>query len=114
VINSGDLHETMTDQIEEVILSPLVYLLEFTGEVFTTIQVGLTVDSTTVTVDSTTYTVDNDTVTNADLGYYSTFKQIPVTNENNSFVKKNRLNDKGKINYDLNFDVTMSRINNLR
>jgi hypothetical protein len=114
VINSGDLSETMTDQIEEVILSPLVYILEFTGEVYTTVQIGLTVDSTTVTVDSTNYTVDNDNVTSADLGYYSTFKQIPVTNENNSFVKKTRLNDKGKINYDLNFDVTMSRINNLR
>jgi hypothetical protein len=113
-INSGDLHETMVNQIEEVIYSPLVYLLEFTGEVFTQTQVGLTVDSTTVTVDDTTYTVDNDTVTSADLNYYSTFKQIPVTCETNQFVKKSRLNDKGKINYDLQFDVTVGRINNLR
>jgi len=113
-INTGDLHETMIEQIEEVIYSPLVYLLEFTGEVFTVVQEGLTIDITTVTVDSTIYTVDNDTVTTLDLGFYSTFKQIPVTNGNTNFVKKTRLNDKGKINYDLTFDVTMDRINNLR
>lgn len=113
-INSGDLHESMTEQIEEVIYSPLVYLLEFTGDTFTVAQQGLTVDSTTVTVDSTLYTVDNDTITAEDLGYYSTFKQIPVTCQTENFIKKTRLNDKGKINYDLNFDVTMGRINNLR
>jgi hypothetical protein len=113
-LNSGDLHESMTDQIEEVILSPLVYLLEFTGEVFTVVQQGLTVDSTTVTVDSTLYTVDNDTITAEDLGFYSTFRQIPVTCETKTFVKKTRRNDKAKINYDLQFDSTAGRINNLR
>jgi len=114
ILNSGDLHETMTEQIEEVIYSPLVYLLEFTGETYTVVSEGLTVDSTTVTVDSTLYTVDNETVTTADIGYYSTFKQVPVVCTTESFVKKTRLNDKGKINYDLQFDSTMGRINNLR
>ena len=113
-INTGDLHESMTEQVEEVIYSPLVYLIEFTGETFVTTNVGLTVDSTTVTVDSTTYTVDNETVTAQDLGYFSTFKQIPVTNENKDFVKKTRLNDKSKINYDLQFGITMGRINQLK
>lgn len=114
IINTGDLNETMTEQVEEVIYSPLVYLMEYTGEVYTTVNLGLTVDTTTVTVDNTIYTVDNDTVTTLDLGYYSTYKQIPVTCENQSFTKKTRLNDKGKINYELNFNVTIGRINNLR
>lgn len=114
IINTGDLNETMTEQVEEVIYSPLVYLMEYTGEVYTTVNLGLTVDTTTVTVDTTTYTVDNDTVTTLDLGYYSNYKQIPVTCENQSFTKKTRLNDKGKINYELNFNVTIGRINNLR
>lgn len=113
-INTGDLHELMTDQVEEVILSPLIYLIEFTGETYTIIQEGLTVDSTTVTVDSTVYTVDNETITAQDIGYFSTFKQIPVTNSNTNFTRKTRLNDKGKINYDLQFDSTMGRINQLK
>lgn len=114
ILNTGDLQEGMTDQVEEVIYSPLVYLLEFTGETFTIISEGLTVDSTEVTVDSVIYTVDNQTVTTADIGYYSTFKQVPVVCSTESFVRKTRLNDKGKINYDLSFEGTMGRINNLR
>lgn len=113
-INTGDLYENMTEQIEEVMLSPLIYLIEFTGETFTVTNVGLTVDSTIVTVDSTSYTVDNQTITEQDLGFFSIFKQIPVTNTNKNFTKKTRRNDKGKINYDLSFEVTMDRINNLR
>ena len=114
ILNSGDLQESMTDQIEEVIYSPLVYLIEFTGELFTVASEGLTVDSTLVTVDSTLYTVDNDTITSGDVGYFSNYKQIPVVCSTESFMKRTRLNDKGKINYDLQFDVTMGRINNLR
>lgn len=113
-INTGDLSELMTEQVEEVIYSPLVYLIEFTGELFTSTQVGITVDSTTVTVDSTLYTVDSDTIVTADLGYYSTFTQHPVTCETSNFVKRTRINDKGKINYDLNFNKTVGKINNLR
>ena len=113
-INTGDLHESMTEQVEEVIYSPLVYLIEFTGETFITTNVGLTVDSTTVTVDSTAYTADNETVTTQDLGYFSAFKQIPVINENKDCIKKTRLNDKSKINYDLQFGTTMGRINQLK
>lgn len=113
-INTGYLEETMTEQVEEVIYSPLIYLLEFTGAVFTTVTLGTTVDSTTVTVDNTLLTVDNDTITTLDLGYYSTFTQTPVTCGNNSFIRKTRQNDKGKINYDLQLDPTMGRINNLR
>jgi hypothetical protein len=114
VLNTGDLHELMTEQIEEVIYSPLLYLIEFTGETYTVISEGLTVDSTDVTVDSTLYTVDNQTITTEDIGYFSTYKQIPVICSTETFVKRTRLNDKGKINYDLEFEVTMGRINNLR
>jgi len=114
VINSGDLHETMTDQVEEVIYSPLIYLIEFTGETFVVTNVGLTVDSTTVTVDSTLYTVDNETVTSQDIGYFSKFKQVPVVCTNEIFIKKTRLNDKSKINYDFQFEATQGRINQLK
>lgn len=113
-INSGSLKEDMTEQIEEVILSPLVYLVEFTGETFIITNVGLTVDNTIVTADSTIYTADNQTVTTQDLGFFSSFKQIPVTCSNQNFTKKTRRNDKQKINYDLTFAVTTDRINNLR
>ena len=104
----------MTEEDEVVIYLPMLYLLEFTWETYTIIHEGLTVDTTEVTVDDTTYTVDNDTVTTEDIGYFSTFKQIPVTCQTDSFTKKTRLNDKQKINYDLNFESTTGRINNLR
>lgn len=112
--NTGSLHEDMTEQVEEVIYSPLIYLIEFTGETFIVTNVGLTVDNTIVTVDNTTYTVDNQTVTVQDLGYFSTFKQMPVICTSENFTRKTRLNDKQKINYDLTFEVTTDRINNLR
>jgi len=113
-INSGSLKEDMTEQIEEIIYSPLVYLVEFTGETFVITNVGLTVDNTVVTVDSTIYTADNQTITTEDLGFFSSFKQIPVTCSTETFIKKTRRNDKQKINYDLSFEVTTDRINNLR
>jgi hypothetical protein len=113
-INTGYLTEPMISQIEEVIYSPLVYLIEFTGEIYKDEQVGITVDSTTITVDSTIYTVDNTTIDELDVGFYSTYKQIPVTNENNDFTFKSRQYDKGKINYDLTFKSTTDKINNVR
>ena len=113
-INSGYLTEPMINQIEEVIYSPLVYLVEFSGATFDVTQIGITVDSTIITVDSTLYTVDNTVVTANDVGYYSDYKQIPVTNENNDFAFKTRQYDKVKINYDLVFKSTTDKINNVR
>lgn len=113
-LNSGYLNEFMTQQIEEVIFSPLVYLIEFQGGIFTDTQIGLTVDSTIITVDSTLYTVDNRTITSQDLNLYSEYKQIPVTNDNNDLIFKTRQNDKGKINYDLIFKSTTDKINSVR
>jgi len=113
-INSGYLTEDMISQIEEVIYSPLVYLVEFSGATFDITQIGITVDSTIITVDSTLYTVDNTVVTANDVGFYSDYKQIPVTNENNDFAFKTRQYDKAKINYDLVFKSTTDKINNVR
>ena len=113
-INTGGLQESMIDQVEEVMYSPLLYLIEFDGLAYTQIEVGLTVDDTTVTVDSTTITVDATTITVDDVGYFSTFKQIPVTCENNLFERKTRRNNKSKINYDFEFETTNGRINTLR
>lgn len=113
-INTGYLSEGMVEQVEELIYSPLIYLINFSGAVYTTEQVGITVDSTTITVDSTLYTVDNTNITTNDIAYYSNYRQIAVTNENNDFEFKTRLNDRNKINYDLNFDITTDRINNVR
>ena len=102
-INTGALSENMTEQVKEVIKSPLVYLIEFTGDKFSVTQIGTTVDSTLVTVDSTVITVDSQTVTASDVGLFDDYEQIPVINYNKSFIKKTRLNDKSKINYDLTF-----------
>jgi len=113
-INSGYLTEPMINQIEEVIYSPLVYLVEFSGATFDVTQIGITVDSTIITVDSTLYTADNTIITANDVGYYSDYKQIPVTNENNDFAFKTRQYDKVKINYDLVFKSTTDKINNVR
>ena len=113
-INTGYLTEGMVEQVEEIIYSPLVYLISFSGAVYTTEQIGITVDSTIITVDSTLYTVDNTTITSNDVNYYSDYKQLAVTNENNDLEIKTRLNDKGKINYDLKFNITTDRINNVR
>lgn len=113
-INTGYLEEGMIEQVEEVIYSPLVYLINFSGATFDVSQIGVTVDSTLITVDSTLYTVDNTTITANDVDYYSDYKQIPVTNENNDFVFKSRQFDKGKINYDLTFKSTTDKINNVR
>jgi len=109
-INTGYLTEEMVEQVEELIYSPLVYLVNFTGAVYTTPQIGITVDSTIITVDSTLYTVDNTTITSNDLDFYSDYRQIPVTNENNDFEFKTRFNDRNKINYDLKFNITTDRI----
>lgn len=113
-INSGGLTEAQFEQIEEVVYSPLIYLVEFNGEVYNVQDVGLTVDSTTITVDSTIYTADATVISITDIGLFSIFKQIPVTNDNKDIEVKTRLNDKGKINFDFKFNSTTDRVNNLR
>lgn len=112
-VNTGLLDELNTYQIREIIQSSKIYLVIFGNDTFTAAQEGLTVDSTLVTVDNTTITVDSDTVTEANIGFYSKFTQIPVKCNTNSFVKKTKLNDKSSISYELQFEETNAFINNI-
>ena len=75
-------------------------------------QQGLTVDNNIVTVDNETITVDNDTITLADVGYYSTYLQVPVTCIDTDFVKKTTINDKRDISYFFKFKETASKVKN--
>ena len=112
-INTGLIDEANNYQVREILQSSKVYLVIFGDDVYTALQTGITVDSTTVTVDNTTITVDSDTVTESDLGFYSTFTQIPVKNSTTNFLKKTRLNDKSSISYSLEFEETNNFINDI-
>jgi len=111
-VNTGIMDESMNALIEELIYSPKVYLVHFYGDRFTTAQVGITVDNDIITVDNETITVDSDTVTVGDVGYYSTYLQVPVTCVDSDFVKKTLINDKRDISYTLKFKETASKIKN--
>ena len=111
-VNTGVLHESMNALIEELIYSSKIYLVRFYGDKFTTAQVGITVDNDIVTVDNETITVDSDTITVGDVGYYSTYLQVPVTCVDSDFVKRTLINDKRDISYTLKFKETASKIKN--
>ena len=112
-VNTGLIDENNNYQIREILQSSKIYLVIFGDDVFQSIQTGITVDSTVVTVDNTTITVDSDVVTEADLGFYSKFTQIPVKNSTTNFLKKTRLNDKSSISYNLEFEETNNFINSI-
>lgn len=111
-VNTGVLHESMNALIEELIYSSKIYLVRFYGDKFTTAQVGITVDNDIITVDNETITVDSDTITVGDVGYYSTYLQVPVTCTDSDFVKRTMINDKRDISYTLKFKETASKIKN--
>lgn len=111
-VNTGIMDESMNALIEELIYSPKIYLVRFYGDRWTNVQVGITVDNDIVTVDNETITVDSDTVTVEDLGYYSSYLQVPVTCVDSDFVKKTTINDKRDISYTLKFKETASKIKN--
>lgn len=111
-INTGVLDATMNALIEELIYSTKIYLVRFYGDKFTTAQIGITVDNDIVTIDNETITVDSDTVTVGDVGYYSTYLQVPVTCTDNDFTKRTTINDKRDISYTLKFKETASKIKN--
>lgn len=113
-INTGSLDENMTSIIEELIYSPKVYLIRFKGDFELVTTVGITIDSTYVTIDSELITIDNQTVTAEYLGAYKTHQQIPVIVTDEDFTRKTRLNDKISIDYNLKFEETNSKINNIR
>ena len=111
-VNTGILDESMNALIEELIYSPKIYLVRFYGERWTVTQQGITVDNDIITIDNETITVDSDTVTLEDVGYYSTYLQVPVTCIDNDFTQKNNKNDKRDIAYTLKFKETASKIKN--
>jgi hypothetical protein len=111
-VNTGVMDESMNALIEELIYSPKIYLVRFYGDRWTVAQQGLTVDNDIVTIDNETITVDSDTVTVDDIGYYSTYLQVPVTCIDSDFVKKTTINDKRDISYTLKFKETASKIKN--
>lgn len=111
-VNTGVMHESMNSLLEELLYSPKVYLVRFYGDRWTVEQQGITVDNDIVTVDNETISVDSDTVTLADIGYYSTYLQVPVTCVDTDFVKKTTINDKRDISYFFKFKETASKVKN--
>lgn len=111
-INTGTLDESMNDMIEQLIYSPKIYLVRFYGDRWTVEQEGITVDNDIITVDNEMITVDSDTITLDDIGYYSTYLQVPVTCIDNDFVKRTIINDKRDISYTIKLKETASKIKN--
>lgn len=114
VINTGSLDENMTSIIEELIYSPKVYLIRFKGDLEEVTTVGITIDSTLVTIDSTEITIDSQTITEEYLGKFKTHQQIPVVITDEDFTRKTRLNDKIAIDYNIKFEETNNKINQIR
>lgn len=114
IVNTGSLTEDMVSIVEQLIYSRKVYLIKFAGDVHTTPTLGITVDSTYITADDTNVTVDSDTVSNEYLGLYKTHYQIPVIITDSDFTRKTRLNDRNAIDYNIKFEETNNKINNIR
>jgi len=104
----------MNSIIEELFYSPKVFLIKFKGDTETTTTVGITIESTLVTIDSTEITIDSQTVTAEYLGMLKTFQQIPVIVTDSDFQRKTRVNDKINIDYNLKFEETNNKINQIR
>ncbi len=111
-VNTGSMDESMNALLEELLYSPKVYLVRFYGDRWTVEQQGITVDNDIITVDNEAITVDSDTITLADIGYYSTYLQVPVTCIDTDFVKKTTINDKRDISYFFKFKETASKVKN--
>jgi hypothetical protein len=114
VINTGSLTEDMINSVEQIIYSPKVYLIKFNGEIQETTTVGITIDSTLVSIDNTNITIDSDTIESEYIGTYKDFEQIPVIVKDSNFVRKNRVNDKTEINYNIKFEETNNKMLNIR
>lgn len=114
IINTGLLDETMVSIVEQILLSPKVYLIKFKGDIITAPQVGITIDNTYVTIDDTNITIDSDTIGAEDVGFFYTHQQIPVTVTNSDFDFKNRINDKNSIEYNIELTETNNKILDIR
>lgn len=113
-INTGSLNEDMVYQVEQIVYSPKVYLIRFIGDVQTETLVGVTIDNTFITIDDLNTTIDGLSVTESYLAKYKTHEQIPVILTDTDFTVKNRVNDKNMIDYNLKFEITTNKINDLR
>jgi hypothetical protein len=111
-VNTGIMDESMNALLEELLYSPKIYLIRFYGQRWTIAQQGITVDNNIITVDNTNITVDSDTITLADVGYYSTYLQVPVICTDTDFVKRTTINDKRDISYFFKFKETASKVKN--
>jgi hypothetical protein len=109
-INTGNLLEGDGQVIEEILLSPLVYLIRFKGDVNAVTTVGITIDDTFITIDDTVVTIDSVTVTDEKIGQFSIHQQIPVVVTDSAFLRKTRLNDKVEINYTIKMETTTNKI----
>lgn len=108
VINTGYLTEAMGQLVEEIIYSPKVYLVKFENSLSLP---GLTADNMIISADNMIISVDR--ISGVD-PLYDSFTQIPVILTDSDFNRKTRFNDKGKINYNLKFDESNDKINNIR
>ena len=104
----------MVAQVEEIVYSPKVYLILFKGDVHTTTTVGITIDNNYITIDSLNTTIDGLSVGEEYLSFFKTQKQIPVIVTNSDMQRKTRVNDKKDINYNLIFERTTNKINDIR
>jgi hypothetical protein len=114
IINTGSLDENMTSIIEELIYSPIVYLINFKGDLELVTTVGITIDNAIVSIDNTNISIDSQSITTEAIGFFKTHQQIPVVITDEDFTRKTRLNDRIAIDYNLKLDETNNKINNIR
>jgi len=113
-INTGTIDESEVQRIEELLYSPKIYLIRFAGDVVTQITGGTTIDSTFVTIDDTDITIDNTPIIPTQVPYFATYQQIPVTIEDEEFIRKTLINDKASIDYTIKLTETTNKINDIR
>jgi hypothetical protein len=114
VINTGSLEENMTSIIEELIYSPIVYLINFKGDLELVTTVGISIDNAVVSIDNTDISIDSQSITADAIGFFKTHQQIPVVITDEDFTRKTRLNDRIAIDYNIKLDETNNKINNIR
>lgn len=83
ILNTGLVTEAQGQYVEEILYSPVVYLLEFKP----TLNLS---------------------------GFYNNWITRPVIVTDSDFARKTRLNDKGKISYNVKFETTTNKIKNIR
>lgn len=113
-INTGSLFEGMVEILAQIVYSPKIYLIKFKGDTQTATTVGITIDNNLITVDSLLTTIDGLSVEEEYISFFKTHKQTPVILTDSDFEYKTRLNDKNKIDYNLKFEVTTNKINDIR